>query len=65
MSELESNPPSLEELMQVLIVTNMRIYDTLLSLLAEQNFEAAKKVIEYHNKFDYLGPLPFLEPDQT
>jgi len=56
--------PSTEDLLQMQLVASMRIYDTLLAILHAQNPEAAKKLISEHEKFNYVGPLPFLEEDE-
>lgn len=44
----DDNVPSLEETMYALLITNMRIYDTMMALLTEQNSELARNIQEMH-----------------
>lgn len=44
----DDNVPSLEDTMYALLITNMRIYDTMMALLTEQNAELARNIQEMH-----------------
>lgn len=46
------------------LITQMRIYDTLLALLREQNAEGADKLAALHAVGKILGPLPVLNMEQ-
>jgi len=59
--EIEETSPEPEDLLQMQLVVSMRIYDTLLTILRLQNAEIANKLIAVHEKFEYIGPLPFWE----
>lgn len=55
-----TNPFSPEEAPGVLVIIGMRIYDVLLTILAEQNESAADKLAALHEDGKLLGPLPKL-----
>lgn len=52
----EQNVPSLEDTMYALLITNMRIYDTLVALLTETNDELAKNLLEMHAGGSIMTP---------
>lgn len=52
----DASVPSLEETMYALLITNMRIYDTLSALLIEQNAELALNLQEMHASGSIVGP---------
>jgi hypothetical protein len=48
-------------LLQMLLIQQMRIYDALLTHLSIEDREAADKLLEMHQEFKYIGPLPYTE----
>lgn len=52
MSELQALEPTEKELLHVIWLTQQRTYEVLLALLAGQNPEAFKQIVEQHKKFD-------------
>lgn len=64
MSELKSNNvPNAEEVLGMLLITNMRMYDALLLLLKHFDAEIALQLDKKHELFKYVGTLPFIEKD--
>lgn len=61
MSELEEVQPTTEDMLKMILVTQMRIYDVLLTDLRLKNQEITDKLVQAHEKFDNIGPLPFME----
>jgi len=45
------------------LIVLMRIYDTQLALLREQNPEVAEKLVSLHAEGKILGPLPVLDTE--
>lgn len=45
------------------LIVLMRIYDTQLALLREQNPEVAEKLVNLHAEGKILGPLPTLDTE--
>lgn len=61
----DEQPGSIEEYLHMILVTNMRIYDALLLLVTQNSQEDAEKLIDsFHEKFQYLGPLPFITKEE-
>lgn len=52
LSELKQEEPSEKELLHVIWLTQQRIYEVLLALLAGQNPESFKQLVEQHQRFD-------------
>jgi hypothetical protein len=48
-------------LLQMLLIQQMRLYDVLLTTVRLQDKEAADKLLELHEQFKYIGPLPYTE----
>lgn len=62
MSDLEDpREPSPEDILRVHLITLMRIYDVQLAILKHLDPKKADIVVQQHEKFDYIGPLPFME----
>lgn len=55
---------SIEEYLNMLLITSMRIYDIQLLLLCQVNQEAAEKIKEKHENLDFLGPDPWKSEDE-
>ena len=53
--------PTIEDYLKVIIVGQQRIYDTLLVMLAENNREAFENLVNQHEKYGHVGPLPYEE----
>lgn len=56
--------PTLEELLTLSLVTQMRIYDALLILIGQNDQSKALSLIKAHSEFDNLGPLPYKVKDE-
>lgn len=64
MSELKSpDVPNTEEILGMILITNMRIYDALFLILKHLNGGYAAKMDEKHEFFQYIGTLPFVEKE--
>lgn len=48
-------------LLQMLLIQQLRLYDVLLTNVRLQDTEAADKLLELHQEFKYIGPLPYTE----
>lgn len=48
-------------LLQMLLIQQMRLYDILLTVVRLQDKESADKLLELHEQFKYIGPLPYTE----
>lgn len=59
----ESIKPEIEEVLGMLLITNMRMYDALLLLLKHFDAEIALQLDKKHELFQYIGTLPFVEKD--
>lgn len=65
MSELQALEPTEKELLHVIWLTQQRTYEVLLALLAGQNPEAFKQLVEQHKKFDLDESLfPFKQVEK-
>lgn len=62
MSEL--GRPSTEDLMQVVLIELLRVYDVLFAMLRIQDPQVAAAILKKHEDFDIVGPLPFKEPEE-
>lgn len=49
------------DLLQMSVIQQLRIYDILMVLLRNSNEEAANKLLDMHEKFEHIGPLPYDE----
>lgn len=56
--------PDLTELMQLQLITLMRIYDAQLMILHHLNEEAFNHIETKHKNFDYIGYMPFIEKEE-
>lgn len=63
MSDLQEPAPDIQSLLSVIILQNQRIYDVLLTLLGEQDSDAAYNLIEVHKQLDNIGPVPYKVDD--
>lgn len=70
MSELhDPAKPNTDELLTLLLVQTMRMYDVLmhmLDIMSEKDEERAaitQELLELHEKLGHWGPLPFVEVD--
>jgi hypothetical protein len=61
MSELESEEPSEADLLRLLLIVNMRMYDALLTLLGVSDPELMQDLKAKHDAFGYMGSMPFKE----
>ena len=48
-------------LLQMLLIQQMRLYDVMLTILRDVDKEVADKLLEMHESFKYVGPLPYKE----
>jgi len=55
--------PEIEEVLGMLLITNMRMYDSLLLILKHFDSEIAVELDKKHELFQYVGTLPFVEKD--
>lgn len=49
------------DMLQMQLVTQMRMYDALLALVRAANPEASGNLLMQHGDWKYIGPLPFVE----
>ena len=56
---MEESKPSVEELLSILIMQQMRNYDALMHLLLHFDEEVAVKLLEVHKSLETVGPPPF------
>jgi hypothetical protein len=52
----ESNVPALEDTIYALLVTNMRIYDALMAIVAAENPTLAENILDMHAAGHMVGP---------
>lgn len=62
----EQRPQSAEELfqsnhelLQMNLITSMRIYDCLLTIVRQNDKVDAETLLTRHEQWEYIGPLPF------
>lgn len=46
-------------LLQMLLIQQMRLYDVMLTILRDVDKGVADKLLEMHEAFKYIGPLPY------
>lgn len=59
MSELEEDTPSVEELLSLILIQQMRNYDVMIHLLKHFDEESAVTLHEMHSNLETWGPFPF------
>lgn len=59
MSELEEEKPSVEELLSVSLIQQIRNYDLLMHILAHFDEETASSLYDLHESGGLYGPMPF------
>ena len=62
MSEL--GEPNTDDLIQVVLIELLRVYDVLFAMLRIQDPHVAQAIYEKHADFKIIGPLPFEEPEE-
>jgi len=48
-------------LLQMLLIQQMRIYDALLTMIRLQDEHSADTLLDLHEQFKYIGPIPYTE----
>lgn len=61
MSDLEEPEVPIQEYLNLLVLLNARIYDTLIVMLSEQNPAAADALTNKHAEMKFTAPMPFME----
>lgn len=65
MSELEEpNKPDTDELLTLILIQQMRIYDVMMGILLVGDADKANKLFELHKNHDTWGPLPFIQVEE-
>lgn len=62
--EEEPKELSLEEVLYSILITNLRIYDTLMALLREENEEVFDLLYQKHERGGILTSQPALNPKE-